>query len=81
MVDEIVGRRLRNRNDLRGSEHPFEVTRPAARTGLLAMTPQGNLRDRGPDQDEEHGDFDVMGIGDGEPPVWLGQEEVERHSR
>src|SRR6185436_15048668 len=64
--NESVRRRLPDRDDLRGSQHSVEVARPAAGTCLLATTPQGDLRDGDPDQDEKHGDFDVIGIIDGE---------------
>ena len=71
---------MRSRDDLRGFEHPVEVARLATGACLLAMTPQGNLRDRDPDQDEQHRYLDVIGVGDGELSVWLGQEYIEPHA-
>ena len=72
---------MSNGDDLRGFEHSVEVARLATRARLLATTPQGNLRDRDPHQNEQHRDLDVIWIGDGEPSPWLGQEDIEAQAR
>jgi hypothetical protein len=64
---------------LRGTQDAVEVAEPAARPGLLAASPQGQLAHRDTDRQQQHQGLDVVRVGHGEGAVGLGEEQVEEH--
>ncbi len=61
----------------RGTQHALQVPGPPRGTGLLTPAPQGDLRHRHADQDQEHRGLDVVPVVDGERVVGRHEEEVE----
>jgi hypothetical protein len=59
------------------AENAVEVAGAPGGSALLPVAPECDLDDREADGHEEDRCFDVVGVGDGEPQVGLGQEEVE----
>ena len=52
VIGEGTWRPLLESNNIRRAEYPVEVTRPAARPGLLTTPPQRQLRHRRADEEE-----------------------------
>ena len=62
------------RHRLRGAVDSVEVTGAPAGIHVLAAPPDGDLGDRDPDHEQQHGGLDVGPVGDAEPLVGLGEE-------
>ncbi len=72
-----VDRLVVQRDQLGGLQDALEVSLADAGSALLATPPQGQLADQRTDRHQQHGHLDVVGVGDGEAAVGLGEEEVE----
>ena len=64
-------------DNLGGAEHTLQVAGPPIGSGVLPVSPQGDLRDSRTDYDEEHCRLNVVGVVDRQSAIGFSQEEVE----